>query len=56
MYSELDTAKERPYYVMQNHRNLKRSDPKDCKLIRSENYNYSLSSQPIEVGSSWYCN
>ena len=56
MYSELDTAKERPYYVMQNHRNLKRSDPKDCKLIKSENYNYSLSSQPIEVGSSWYCN
>ena len=55
MYSELDVAKERPYYVMQNHRNLKRSDPKDCKLIISENYNYSFSNQQIKVGSAWYC-
>ena len=55
MYSELDAAKERPYYVMQNHRNLKRSDPKDCKIINSENYNYSFSNQVIKVGSSWYC-
>ena len=55
MYSELDAAKERPYYVMQNHRNLKRTDPKDCKLISSENYNYSFSNQPINVGSVWYC-
>ena len=55
MYSELDAAKERPYYVMQNHRNLKRSNPKDCKQISSENYNYSFSNQKIKVGSAWYC-
>ena len=55
MYSELDAAKERPYYVMQNHRNLRRSDPKDCKLIVSENYNYLFSNQRIKVGSAWYC-
>ena len=56
MYSELDNAKSRPYYVMQNHSNLKRSDPKDCKLISSENYKYSFSNQQINVGSAWYCN
>ena len=56
MYSELDAAKERPYYVMQNHRNLKRSDPKDCTLISTENYKYSFNSQLIKVGSAWYCN
>ena len=55
MYGELDAAKDRPYYVMQNHRNLKRSDPKDCKLISNENYNYLFSSQVINVGSAWYC-
>ena len=56
MYSEIDAAKERPYYIMQNHSNLKRSDPKDCKLISTENYTYSFSSQQIKVGSAWYCN
>ena len=56
LYSELDAAEERPYYVMQNHRNLKRSDPKDCKLISRENYRYSFSSQVINVGAVWYCN
>ena len=55
MYSELDAARERPYYVMQNHRNLKRSDPKDCKRIITENYKYSFSNQTINVGSAWYC-
>ena len=56
MYSELDAAKERPYYVMQNHRNLKRSNPKDCKLIGSEKYEYSFNNQQINVGYAWYCN
>jgi len=55
-YVELDAAKERPYYVMQNHRNLKRSDPKDCKLINNESYKYFFSQQVIDVGSTWYCN
>ena len=56
IYSEVDAAKNRPYYVMQNHSNLKRSDPKDCKLISTENYTYTFSSQKIKVGSAWYCN
>jgi len=56
MYSELDAAKERPYYVMQNHRNLKRSNPKDCKLIGSEKYDYSFNNQQIKLGYAWYCN
>ena len=55
IYSELDAAKDRPYYVMQNHRNLMRSDPKDCKLVSNEYYKYSFSSQVINVGSTWYC-
>ena len=55
MYSELDAAKLRPYYVMKNHRNLKRSNPKDCKLISSEVYKYLFSDQTINVGSAWYC-
>jgi len=55
-YSELDAAKIRPFYVMKNHRNLKRSDPKDCKLINKENYSYSFNNQIINVGSAWYCN
>ena len=55
MYSELDVAKERPYYVMQNHRNLKRSDPKDCELILNETFNYSFYKKDISAGTLWYC-
>ncbi len=54
-YSELDSAKDRPFYVVKNVRNFKRSDPKDCEIINIENYRYFLSSQKINVGSSWYC-
>ena len=54
-YSELDGAKNRPYYVIKNVRNVKRSNPKDCSLILNEKYNYILSKQEINLGSLWYC-
>jgi len=54
-YSELDGEKNRPFYVVKNVRNFKRSDPKDCKIISIENYHYSFSNQKINVGSAWYC-
>ena len=55
-YSNLDAAKVRPFFVYQNVRNLKRSNPKDCKLIFKEGYEYSFSRQKITVGKLWYCN
>ena len=55
-YAELDAAKIKPFFVYQNVRNLKRSNPKDCKLIFEESYNYSFSKQKIKVGNLWYCN
>ena len=55
-YSELDSAKIRPYYVIKNLKNIKRSNPKDCKLITEESYRYFLSRQKIITGSLWYCN
>ena len=54
-YSQLDSAKDRPFYVVKNLRNFKRSDPKNCSLIKMETYKYSFSNQKIKVGSSWYC-
>jgi len=54
-YSQLDSAKDRPFYVVKNLRNFKRSNPKNCSLIIMEKYKYPLSNQTINVGSSWYC-
>lgn len=54
-YSELDQADNRPFYVVQNVRNLKRSKPKDCKLIGKENFKYTLFNQEVRSGSAWYC-
>ena len=54
-YSELDSANNRPFYVLKNVKNFKRSDPKNCKLISKENFYYSFSKQKIDVGSAWYC-
>ena len=54
-YSELDAENKRPFYVIKNVRNFKRSDPKNCKIISMEDYHYSFSKQKINVGSSWYC-
>ena len=57
LYTQLDDQEEikRPFYVMKNHSNFKRSDPKNCQLIKIENYKYSFSNQKINVGSTWYC-
>ena len=55
LYSELDSANKRPYYVMKNVRNFKRSDPKNCKLIKMENFKYTFNNKKINVGSAWYC-
>ena len=54
-YSALDAAKKRPYYVLQNVRNIKRSNPKDCKLIYSEGYTYTFMKNKIKTGILWYC-
>ena len=58
MYTQLDHLEDikRPFYVMKNHSNIKRSNPKNCQLIKTENYTYSFSNQKINVGSAWYCN
>ncbi len=55
-YSQLDEAKVRPLFAYQNLRNVKRSNPKDCKLIWNETYNYSFYKKKISVGKLWYCN
>ena len=54
-YSELDSAHKRPYYVIKNVRNIKRSNPKDCKLIGEETYKYLFTRKKIHAGSLWYC-
>ena len=54
-YSELDEAKNRPFFAYKNLRNVKRSNPKDCRLIWDENYNYSFYSKKISVGTLWFC-
>ena len=55
-YSELDSAKIRPLIAYQNVRNIKRSNPSDCKLISEENYKYTFFNQNIKVANLWYCN
>ena len=55
-YSELDAAKIRPFFVFQNVRNIRRSSPKDCKLIFDEFYKYNFSKQKVSVAKLWYCN
>ena len=54
-YSELDASKNRPFYVLKNVRNFKRSNPKDCKLIGKESYSYTFFNQEISTGAVWYC-
>ncbi len=55
-YSELDSAKSKPYYVIKNVRNVKRSNPKDCKLVKNETFKYFLYKKSINAGSLWFCN
>ena len=54
-YTELDSAKTRPLIAYQNVRNIKRSNPRDCKLIYEENYKYTFFNQNIKVANLWYC-
>ena len=55
-YSELDDAYYRPFFVYKNLRNVKRSNPKDCKLIWDETYKYKFYKKKISVGTAWFCN
>ena len=54
-YSELDSAKIRPFIAYQNVRNIKRNNPRDCKLIHEEKYQYSFSNQDVKVANLWFC-
>ena len=54
-YTQLDDAKIRPFFAYKNLRNVKRSNPKDCKKIWNEAYNYTFFKKEISVGSLWYC-
>ena len=54
-YSQLDGAKEKTLFAYKNLRNVKRSDPKDCKLIWNETYRYSFYKKKISVGTLWFC-
>ena len=55
-YGELDAAKVRPFFAYKNIRNVKRSNPKDCKMIWNESYNYSFDTRNISVATLWFCN
>ncbi len=55
-YGQLDAAKVKPLFAYQIHRNVKRSDPKDCKLIWNETYQYNFYKKSISVGKLWFCN
>ena len=42
LYGQVDEAKVRPFIAYKNLRNVRRSDPKDCKLIWNETFKYSF--------------
>jgi hypothetical protein len=54
-YTKVDSIKTRPFYAYQNVRNVKRSNPNDCKLIHLEKYNYLFFNEDIVTGKLWYC-
>ncbi len=54
-YSQVDEKNQRPFIAYKNLRNVKRSDPKDCKLIWNETFNYSFYNKNISAGTIWYC-
>jgi len=54
-YAKVDSIKTRPFYAYQNVRNIKRSNPNDCKLIHLEKYNYLFFNDDIVTGKLWYC-
>ena len=55
-YSEIDVTNIRPFFAYKNVRNVKRSNPKDCKLIWNETYKYTFYNKDISVGTLWFCN
>ena len=55
LYSQVDEAKLRPFFAYKNLRNVKRSNPKDCKLIWDEKFNYSLYKRDVSAGTLWLC-
>ena len=55
LYSQVDEAKLRPFIAYKNLRNVKRSDPKDCKLIWDEKFNYSFYKKDISAATLWFC-
>ena len=42
--------------MKKNVRNIKRSNPKDCELVKDETFNYLFDLRAISAGSLWYCN
>ncbi len=55
LYGQVDEAKVRPFIAYKNLRNVRRSDPKDCKLIWNETFKYSFTKKDISAGTVWYC-
>jgi len=55
LYSQVDEAKVRPFIAYKNLRNVKRSDPKNCKLVWNEYYNYTFYKKKISTATLWYC-
>ena len=55
LYSQVDEAKIRPFITYKSLRNVKRSDPKNCKLVWNEYYNYTFYKKKISTATLWYC-
>ena len=56
IYSSIDDPNPRPFFAIQNSRNLKRSNPKDCELKYVEKYKYPFFNQELIMGKVWFCN
>ena len=56
IYSSIDDLNPRPLIAIQNSRNLKRSNPKDCQLKYVEKYKYPFFNQELIMGKVWFCN
>ena len=55
LYTQVDEAKIRPFLAYKNLRNVRRSDPKDCKLIWNETFKYTFYNKKVSAGTLWYC-
>lgn len=55
-YTEVDGAKQKPFIAHKTHRNVRRSNPKDCTLIWKETLNYTFYKKNINVSTIWLCN